>query len=149
MNPETILHERGNVAVVVHKNQLSREEKDAVRYSDQIVAMGDYYGLLIQEEPEDMAAFDAHHTPEPGHVCDNNDDCEFHEYQGPKDEEPVVEPVMPPNTPTIPDELEGLTVAQLKEIAETEEIDISDVKLKADIVGRIWGAREMRAEQEG
>ena len=70
MNPESILHERGNVAVVVHKNQLSREEKDAVRYSDEIVAMGDYYALLIQEEPEDMAAFEAHHTPDPDHVCE-------------------------------------------------------------------------------
>ena len=132
MNPESILHERGNVAVVVHKNQLSREEKDAVRYSDEIVAMGDYYALLIQEEPEDMAAFEAHHTPEPGHVCDNNDDCEFHEYQGPKTEED--EDLN--DEPTIED-LRGLTVASLRELAGKEEVDLSGLTLKDDILGRL------------
>lgn len=57
-------------------------------------------------------------------------------------------PVIPPNTPKIPEDLDVLTVAQLKELADNEEIDISDVKLKADIVGRIWAVREMRQDEK-
>ena len=62
-------------------------------------------------------------------------------------EEPVVEAVMPPNTPAIPEDLDVLTVAQLKDLADQEEIDISGLKVKADIVGRIWAIREERDEE--
>lgn len=57
-------------------------------------------------------------------------------------------PVLPPNTPTIPEELEVLTVAQLKDLADQEEIDISGLKIRADILGRIWAVREERADDE-
>jgi hypothetical protein len=57
-------------------------------------------------------------------------------------------PVVPPNTPVIPEELDVLTVAQLKELADEEEIDISGLKVKADILGRIWAIREERDEKE-
>lgn len=70
----------------------------------------------------------------------------------PTDEAPVEEvpdetPVVPPNTPTIPEELEVLTVAQLKDLADQEEIDISGLKIRADILGRIWAVREERDEE--
>jgi hypothetical protein len=134
-NAESILHVKGRVAVVVHSTFLDRDEKDVLRAaiadsSSGVVQLGkNFYGLLIDEEPDsDELALAA-----------------YEEFEA----DQAKEPVMPPNTPTIPDELDGLTVAQLKDLADQEEIDISDVKLKADIVGRIWGAREMRAEQEG
>ena len=57
-------------------------------------------------------------------------------------------PVVPPNTPVIPEDLDVLTVAQLKELADEEDIDISGLKVKADILGRIWAIREERDEKE-
>lgn len=121
MNPETILHERGSVAVVVHKDQLNREEKDAVRYSDQIVAMGDYFGLLIQEEPEDEAEALAL--------------AAYEEFEDDQKTEPIVE-TEPGGEPTMAD-LRGLTVASLRELAGKEEVDLSGLTLKDDILGRM------------
>lgn len=130
---ESIMHKHGVVAVIVHKDQLDRDEKEVLRDAlyqpeSKIMPVGDSYVLVIPEEPTDYFQDGSESEVEA--------------------QEQVASLVMPPNTPTVPDELEGLTVAQLKELADNEEIDISDVKLKADIVGRIWGVREMR-EQEG
>lgn len=125
MNPESLMHERGSVAVVAHKNQFTREEKDALRDSD-LVVMGDYFALLIVEEPSEFPS----HAPDPDHVCDDNDDCEFHEYQGPKpDPEQGDEPTM--------EDLRGLTVARLQELADKEQVDLTGLKLKDDILGRM------------
>lgn len=126
MNAESLLHERGRVAVVAHKDQFSREEKDALRESSDLVVMGPYFALLIDEEP---VAYEPVHTPDPDHVCDDNDDCEFHEYQGP----PVVDQS---DEPTMED-LRGLTVARLQELADKEEVDLTGLKLKEDILGRL------------
>ena len=137
-NAESLMHEHGMVAFIVHKDQLSRSEKDVVRAAvtdsdSNILAVGkEHYVLFIPEEPDtDELAL-----------------ASFEEFK--VDQENEQEPVLPPNTPVVPEDLDGLTVAQLKEIADAEEVDISDVKLKADIVGRIWATREMREqEQEG
>lgn len=40
------------------------------------------------------------------------------------------------------DELDGMTVAELRELAEEEEVDLSGVHLKAEIVEKIRAARE-------
>jgi hypothetical protein len=56
-------------------------------------------------------------------------------------------PVIPVNQPVIPEDLDVLTVVQLKELADTEQIDISGLKVKADILGRIWAIREERQEE--
>lgn len=128
-----LMYERGRIGVLAHKTQFNRREKDWLKADPNVEFHDPFFFFAIQEEPDDEVDALALASYE-----------EFQEDGGEKQ----TEPVMPPNTPTIPDELEGLTVAQLKEIAETEEIDISDVKLKADIIGRIWGAREMRAEEQ-
>lgn len=69
-------------------------------------------------------------VPDPDHVCDDNDDCEFHEYQGPK---PVTEQG---DEPTMED-LKALTVARLQELADKEQVDLTGLKLKDDILGRM------------
>lgn len=137
-NAESILHVKGRVAVVVHKTFLDREEKDTLRAaisdpSCDVVQLGNnFYGLLIDEEP-DAGEFPESqvHVPDPDHVCDDNDDCEFHEYQGPKPVE-----VAPGGEPTMED-LRGLTVAKLQELADNEQVDLTGLKLKDDILGRM------------
>ena len=136
-NAESILHGKGRVAVVVHKTFLDREEKDTLRAaisdsSSSVVQLGNnFYGLLIDEEP-DAGEFPEPqvHVPDPDHVCDDNDDCEFHEYQGPK---PVTEQG---DEPTMED-LKALTVARLQELADKEQVDLTGLKLKDDILGRM------------
>lgn len=57
---------------------------------------------------------------------------------------PVVEPVVPtPNvTPQLPsDTLESMTVAELKAMAAEEEIDLSGITHKADIINAIRNQR--------
>lgn len=133
MNPESLMHERGSVAVVAHKDAFTREEKDALRSAmvdGTVQFTGQHYMLLITEEQEGMVAFEAHHE-DPDHVCDNNDDCEFHEYQGPKDEE-----VAPGGEPTMAD-LKALKVAELQKLADSEQVDLTGLKLKDDILGRM------------
>lgn len=111
---------KGKKGLILEKDWLTRDEKEEVRARFGPEGSAGVWFLEVPEQDEEP----------------------------PTEDEVVVDESEEDDEPTIPDELEGLTVAQLKEIAETEEIDISDVKLKADIVGRIWGAREMRAEQE-
>lgn len=145
-NAESILHVKGRVAVVVHKTFLDREEKDTLRAaisdpSCDVVQLGkNFYGLLIDEEP-DAGEFPEPqvHVPDPDHVCDDNDDCEFHEYQGPKPVE-VVEAAKFSGTvsdePSM-DELRALTVQELKNLADKDRVDLSGLKLKDDILGRM------------
>jgi hypothetical protein len=120
---------KGKKGLILEKDWLTRDEKDEVRARFGPEGSAGVWFLEVPDEDE------------PELTEDEVVDVGTHD-------DPDAQVIVPPNTPTIPDELEGLTVAQLKEIAETEEIDISDVKLKADIVGRIWGAREMRAEEQ-
>lgn len=42
------------------------------------------------------------------------------------------------------DELEAMTVAQLKALAEAEAVDLGEAKLKADIIAAIKAAREAK-----
>ena len=93
MNAESLMHERGNVAVIAHKNQFTREEKDALRNSDLVFATWDHYVLPITE-------------------------------------------VAPGGEPTMED-LRGLTVARLQELADNESVDLTGLKLKDDILGRL------------
>lgn len=111
---------KGKKGLILEKDWLTRDEKEEVRARFGPEGSAGVWFLEVPEQDEEP----------------------------PTEDEVVVDESGEDDEPTMPDELEGLTVAQLKEIAEAEEIDISDVKLKADIVGRIWGAREMRAEQE-
>lgn len=96
--------------------QLRREELDV-----------DALALASHEEFEDDQR--KVHVPDPDHVCDDNDDCEFHEYQGPKQPEQGDEPTM--------EDLRGLTVAKLQELADKEQVDLTGLKLKDDILGRM------------
>jgi len=119
MNAESLMHERGNVAVIAHKNQFTREEKDALRNSDLVFATGDHYVLPITEEVElnDALALAAYE--------------EFEEDQ----RTPITE-VAPGGEPTMED-LRGLTVARLQELADNESVDLTGLKLKDDILGRL------------
>lgn len=123
-NPESILHAKGRVCVVLHVDGLDREEKDVVRaaaadpYSDVAKLGKDYFALIINEEPED---------DEP--VGDFEEEQEL-------DKDPTVVDEEDGDEPTLSD-LESLTVAQLKDLADKEALDVSDLKLKADLVGRL------------
>lgn len=114
MNAESLLHERGRVAVVAHKDQFTRKEKDALRGAQDLVQMGNYYALLIAEEPDaDELALAAHE--------------EFEDDQ--RKEKDGDEPTM--------DDLRSLKVAELQALADKEEVDLTGLKLKDDILGRL------------
>jgi hypothetical protein len=119
MNAESLMHERGNVAVIAHKNQFTREEKDALRNSDLVFATGDHYVLPIVEEIE------------------FNDALALAAYEEFEDDgrTPITE-VAPGGEPTMAD-LKALTVSRLQELADKEEVDLTGLKLKDDILGRM------------
>lgn len=125
-NAESLMHKHGQVAVIVHKDQLSRDEKDVVRAATAepgttILPVGNsHYVLFINEEPGD---------DEP--VGDFEEEQELD-----KDPTVVDEDDEDGDEPTLSD-LESLTVAQLKDLADKEALDVSDLKLKADLVGRL------------
>lgn len=123
-----LMYDRGRIGVLAHKDQFNRREKDLLKADPNVEWQDPYFFFAIQEEPDDFPVL-AVHDPGPDHVCDNNDDCEFHEYQGP----PVVDQS---DEPTMAD-LRGLTVAKLQELADKEEVDLTGLKLKDDILGRM------------
>lgn len=110
MNPESLMHEHGSVAVVAHKNKFTREQKDALRDSDLVALTGDHYVLLIDEEIETNDAIAE--AAQPQVPADDGDE------------------------PTMAD-LDALTVAQLRDLADKERVDLSGLTLKADILGRM------------
>lgn len=132
LNAESLMHKHGAVAVIVHKDQLSRKEKDVVRNSGLVKPMGDHYVLLIQEEIDEndalaLASFEEYEDDQRVEVTTVHDGS------------PVFVPQAEPkqdNGPTMAD-LEKLTVAQLRDLADKEALDVSDLKLKADLLGRI------------
>lgn len=117
MNAESLMHERGSVAVVAHKDLFSREEKDALRDSDLVRMEGGSYVLLIDEEIEenDALALASHE--------------EFEDDQRKAADDDSDEPTM--------DDLKALTVDGLKALAEKDQVDLSGLKLKDDILGRL------------
>jgi hypothetical protein len=119
MNAESLVHERGKVAIAAHKDQFTREEKEALRNSADLVQAGNYFLLLIDEEPSDYEE-------------------ELVDVTTFEDEEPVHVPtqVAPGAEPTMKD-LRGLTVDRLKELADSEDVDLTGLKLKDDILGRM------------
>lgn len=118
MNAESLMHERGTVAVVAHKDAFTREEKNALRSAmadGTIQFTGQHYMLLIAEEPDDevdalaLAAYE-----------------EFQE-----DEKST-----PDDGPSMAD-LRGLKVSELQALADKEQVDLTGLKLKDDILGRM------------
>lgn len=137
-NAESILHAKGRVCVVLHVDGMDRAEKDVVRaaasdpYSDVAKLGKDYVALLINEEPSD----------EP--VGDFDEEQELDEDPTVEDDDPdavkVVEEAKFSGTvsdePTM-DELRALTVQELKNLADKDRVDLSGLKLKDDILGRM------------
>lgn len=118
MNAESLLHERGRVAVVAHKDQFTREEKDALRGAQDLVQMGNYYALLIAEEPDEFdPEDDDQRSEQPVKTLERGD-----RYLG--------------GEPTMAD-LRALKVAELQALADKEEVDLTGLKLKDDILGRL------------
>lgn len=119
MNAESLVHERGKVAIAAHKDQFTREEKEALRNSADLVQAGNYFLLLISEEPSD-------------------DEVELVDVTTFEDDEPVhiKTEVAPGAEPTMKD-LRGLTVAKLQELADSEDVDLSGLRLRDDILGRL------------
>jgi len=116
MNAESLMHERGFVAVVVHKDRLNRAEKEACRGAVEeglLADAGRHFVLPIQEEP----------------VGDFEEEQEL-------DEDPTTIQEGCSDEPSM-SQLRSLTVAQLKDLAAMEEVDLSDLKLKDDILGRM------------
>lgn len=127
MNPESLMHERGSVAIVVHKDRLDRREKDALRESSELVQAGPYFMLLINEEPEnDEQVFDVgtYDDPEAQVVVPNTQ----------QDDEPTMADLFGEMTM---DALRSLSVTALRRLADSEKVDLAGLKLKDDILGRM------------
>lgn len=109
-NAESIIHVKGRPVVLVHKDQLTRAEKDVLRNAlmdpdSNVLAQGDSYLL---ELPKDAP---------------QGDDTE---------DEQLSESEL-----SRLDDLERMTVPALKDLADTKGIDLTGVTLKADIVNKI------------
>lgn len=102
-----LMWEHGRTMRVVHQDEVSREEKDVLRGCGKVTQHGKLFLLEIVEEPE----VEVEHFIEP----DPADE----------DDEPTME------------DLRGLTVAALRDLASKEEVDLTDLKLKDDILGRM------------
>lgn len=131
-NAESLMHKHGVVAVIVHRDQLNRQEKEIVRNADNILQVGDSFVLVIPEEPED-------YDTEALALYEEYEDDQRVEVTTVEDQEPVLVPTTEPEqvkSPTVT-HLERLTVAQLRDLADKEALDISGLKVKADLVGRL------------
>jgi hypothetical protein len=107
---------KGKRGVLLSKDALSREEKDVIRERFGPEGSAGVWFLEIAEDAE------------------QGDDGDFDEEQE-LDKDPTVndedgdEPTM--------DDLRALTVAKLKELADKEEVDLTGLTLKDDILGRM------------
>lgn len=138
-NAESILHAKGRVCVVLHVDGMDRAEKDVVRaaasdpYSDVAKLGKDYVALLINEEPsEDDGDFDEEQELDEDPTVVNDEDSdddvkvvEAAKFSGTVSDEPSM------------DELRALTVQELKNLADKDQVDLSGLKLKDDILGRM------------
>ncbi|QKY79493.1 hypothetical protein SEA_PHTOWN_10 [Streptomyces phage PHTowN] len=107
---------KGKKGLILEKDWLTREEKEEVRARFGPEGSAGVWFLEVPDEPEPVGDFDEEQE---------------------LDEDPTTNPVEPKgDEPTLSD-LERLTVAQLRDLAAKEEIDVSDLKLKADLVGRL------------
>lgn len=106
-----IMWHKGRTMRVVHQDELTREEKDILRKEAEVVQHGKLFLKEIAEEPE----------------VEGWDD---------QDPEGVVDSTTGSEAPTL-EELNDLTVAQLKELADEEGADVQGLKVKADLVGRL------------
>ncbi|QKY78549.1 hypothetical protein SEA_DRYAD_11 [Streptomyces phage Dryad] len=110
-NAESIMHEVGSVAVIAHRHALTRDQKAVVREAT--------------TDPESgITAVGDHYVL---HMKEEPTapDGDFSEESADTGDEPKLS------------DLEGLTVAQLRDLADKEQLDVSDLKLKADLVGRL------------
>lgn len=131
-----IVTDRGRTGVLAYKDQFAREEKDVLRDEvayGEVEDLGNGWYFVPTESVRTIeTGTDYKHVPDPDHVCDDNDDCEFHEYQGPK-----VEAVTEQGDEPTMEDLKALTVARLQELADKEQVDLTGLKLKDDILGRM------------
>lgn len=131
-----LMWQYGRTMRVVHQDELTRDEKDVLRFCGKVQQHGKMFLLPIAEEPNAddlaLAAFEEFE--------DDQRTEQLVEVTTVEDEKPVFVPMADPeddsDEPTLSD-LEKLTVAQLKELAAKEQLDVSDLKLKADLVGRL------------
>lgn len=104
-----LMWHKGRTMRVVHQDELTREEKDLLRTKDDVVQHGKLFLQEIAEEPE------VEPTTAPEDALDEQEDGD--------------EPTM--------DDLRELTVAKLQDLADKEEVDLTGLKLKDDILGRM------------
>lgn len=119
---------KGKKGLILEKDWLTRDEKEEVRARFGPEGSAGLWFLEVPEEPEPVGDFD--------------EEQEI-------DEDPTTNPVEPKVTEetvqffgTVTDEptlaqLEKLTVQELRNLATKEELNVSDLKLKADLVGRL------------
>lgn len=119
--------ERGRAGRLAHKDQFTREEKDGLRDD---VAYGEAEDLgngWYFVPTSNVRTIESGDYDEP--VGDFEEEQEL-------DKDPTVVDEEDGDEPTLSD-LEALTVAQLKDLADKEALDVSDLKLKADLIGRL------------
>lgn len=102
-----LMWEHGRTMRVVHQDELSRDDKDALRMCDAVTQHGKLFLMEVEEEPD----VEVEHFTEP--VVEDDSD----------------EPTM--------DDLKALTVPKLQELADKEQVDLTGLKLKDDILGRM------------
>lgn len=100
---------KGKKGLILEKDWLTREEKEEVRARFGPAGSSGVWFLEVPDQDED--------SPNEDEVVDDESEDDGDE-------------------PTMSD-LRGLTVAQLRDIAREEEVNISDLKLKDDILGRL------------
>lgn len=107
MSAIDIFMEKGKQGLLLHKDQLTREEKDEVR--ERFGPEGTAGIWFLEVVPE----IDADTDPEA--ILDEQEDGD----------EPTME------------DLKALTVSKLQDLADKEQVDLAGLKLKDDILGRM------------
>lgn len=116
-----IMWSNGRTMRVVHSTEVDRKEKEALRRDPDVRQNGLLFLLEINEEP--VGDFDEEQELDQDPTVDEVDEVD--EVDDNDGREPTME------------DLRGLTVARLKDLADKEEVDLTGLSLKDDILGRM------------
>jgi len=110
---------KGKRGVLLERDALTREEKDVIRERFGAEGSAGIWFLEVSDEESEETELEAQ---ESGDFKEEQADVTSTREEG--------------GEPTLED-LEALKLPELKELAAKEQVDISDLKLKADILGRL------------
>lgn len=124
MTMSDLMWHKGRTMRVLHQNELTREEKDLLRQDDGVVQHGKLFLKEIEEEPGELTSAPIGDFEEEQEL-DSDPTTLVKEEQEDGGDKPTMS------------ELRSMKVAELHELADEEDVDLTGLKLKDDILGRL------------